>query len=224
PGDIRSVDYGPLTLDRRQQLTFNYVYDIPTLARKGNFLDNGLGRVVFDGWQLSGLTSISSGAPVNVTYNVTNVSSTLLNREVTGSEDIAPRPMITCNPNGAGSGALLSYVNPACFAPAPLKDPAFGNDSGNNIVHGPGLNNWDMSLFKNIFYGKEANRRIQLRLEAYNAPNHVEWGTFNSIIQFNSAGQIVNLPGPGGRFGFGALNAVRANSQRILQIAAKFYF
>jgi hypothetical protein len=84
----------------------------------------------------------------------------------------------------------MNYVNPACFAPAPLKDPAFGNDSGNLIVHGPGLNNWDMSLFKNIPLGKEASRRM----EAYNAPNHVEWSMFNSTIQFNAAGQIVNLP------------------------------
>ena len=45
---------------------------------------------------------------------------------------------------------------------------------------------------------------------------------------FNSTGQIINLPtqlgGTGGRLGFGALNQVRLNSQRILQIAAKFYY
>jgi hypothetical protein len=72
-------------------------------------------------------------------------------------------------------------------------------------------------------------QRVQLRLEAYNAPNHTEWASFNSTLQFNTAGQIVNLPtgvgnGGGGRYGFGALNAVRANSQRILQIAAKYSF
>jgi hypothetical protein len=224
PGNVRSVDYGPLTLDRTQQLTFNYVYDVPSLARKGSFLDNRGGKLVFDGWQVSGLTSISSGAPVNVAYSVTGVSPTLLNREVTGSEDVAPRPILTCNPNGAGGGGLYNFVNPSCFAPAPLKDPNFGNETSNYRLRGPGLNNWDMSLFKNIALGKEASRRIQLRLEAFNAPNHVEWNTFNSTIQFNAAGQIVNLPGPGGRFGFGALNAVRANSQRILQIAGKLYF
>ena len=62
----------------------------------------------------------------------------------------------------------------------------------------------------------------------YNAFNHTEWGTFNTALQFNAAGQVVNLPtqlgGTGGRLGFGALNSIRANSQRILQIAAKFYF
>lgn len=100
-------------------------------------------------------------------------------------------------------------------------------DSGLDRLRGPGLQNWDMSLFKNIALRSES-RRLQLRLEAFNAFNHTEWGTFNTSAQFNAAGNIVNLPtqlgGTGGRLGFGALNSIRANSQRILQIAAKLYF
>jgi hypothetical protein len=228
PGDVRSVDYGPLTFDHTQQLSFNYIYNVPSVARKGSFLDNAAGRMVFNAWQISGLTSITDGSPVNITYSVTNVSAATLNRETTGSEDVAPRVGFSCNPNGSGGGGLYSFVNTSCFTPAPIRDPSFGNDSGNNRLRGPGLNNWDMSLFKNIQWGKETSRRIQLRLEAFNAPNHVEWATFNAAAQFNAAGQIVNLPtavgGTGGRFGFGALNSVRTNSQRILQVAAKFYF
>ena len=101
-------------------------------------------------------------------------------------------------------------------------------DSGWDRLRGPGYNNWDMSLFKKIHLGKEESRYLQLRLETFNTPNHTEWNTVNLNATFNTAGQITNLPaalgGNGGRFGFGALNTVRANSQRILQIAAKFYF
>ena len=65
-------------------------------------------------------------------------------------------------------------------------------------------------------------------MEAYNAFNHAEFGSFNSTITFNAAGQVANLPtqlgGTGGRLGFGALNTIRANSQRILQVGAKIYF
>lgn len=225
PIQIRKASYGPLTFDRTQSLSFNYIYDVPGLSRKG-FLDNGAARVVLNGWQFSGLTSISSGAPVNVTYSVTGIGPTLLNREITGSEDVAPRVALTCNPNGSGSGGLYSFVNASCFAPA--AKGSVGIDSGNNRLRGPGLNQWDMSLFKKIALGKEQSRYIQLRMEAFNAFNHPEWNTFNSSIQFNAAGKIVNLPsalgGTGGRFGFGALNSLRLNSQRIVQIAAKFYF
>ena len=227
PVQIRKASYGPLSFDRTQSLSFNYIYDLPSVARKGSFLDNAAGRIVFGGWQFSGLTSISGGAPTNVTYSVTGVGASLLNREITGSEDIAPRVILTCNPNGPGGGSLYSFVNTLCFAPAPKG--SFGIDSGFDRIRGPGLNQWDMSLFKKVALGKEEARYIQLRLEAFNASNSAEWNTFNSSIQFNAAGQIMNLPAakggpPGNRFGFGALNTVRANSQRILQIAAKLYF
>jgi hypothetical protein len=83
-----------------------------------------------------------------------------------------------------------------------------------------------MSLHKRINITERTY--AQLRLEAYNALNHTQWASVNSTIVFNLEGQIINLPtqqgGTGGRFGFGALNATRPNSARILQIAAKFYF
>ena len=131
--------------------------------------------------------------------------------------------VLTCNPNVSGS--IDAFVNTSCFAPA--QKGSVGLDSGYDRLRGPGLQNWDMSLFKNVSI-KEGRAHIQLRLEAYNAFNHAEWGSFNSSILFNAAGKIGNLPtqlgGTGGRLGFGALNSVRLNSQRILQVGAKVYF
>jgi hypothetical protein len=225
PLNIRAANYGPLPQDRTQTLAVNYIYDIPSLARQGSFLGNAAGRLVFDGWQLSGLTSMSTGAPINVTYSVSGVSAPILNATITGSPDLAPRVVLTCNPNlSRGDRNISEYINTSCFAPA--SKGSVGMDSGYDRITGPGINQWDMSLFKNVSIKEKA--RIQLRLEAYNAFNHTEWATINSTIVFNAAGKIANLPtqfgGTGGRYGFGAENGVRANSQRILQIAAKFYF
>jgi hypothetical protein len=144
---------------------------------------------------------------------------------ITGSEDVAPRVVFTCNPNKPQSDRTLdAFVNTSCFAPA--QKGSVGLDSGYDRLRGPGLQNWDISLFKSIPIKERAH--IELRLEAYNAFNHAEFGSFNSTITFNAAGQVANLPtqlgGTGGRFGFGTLNTVRANSQRILQIGAKLYF
>ena len=235
PYNIRASNYGPLPQDRRQSLAFNYIYDLPAPIRKGSFLDNAAGRLVLSGWEISGLTSMSTGGPINVTYAVSGIGAQQLNSMITGSPDIAPRVVMTCNPNlSRGDRNINEYINTSCFAPAPKG--SIGNDSGFNDITGPGINQWDMSLFKNVSIKERA--RLQLRLEAYNAFNHTEWGGsnafsgsnagINSTIVFNSAGKIINLPsqlgGSGGRYGFGALNAVRANSQRILQIAAKVYF
>jgi hypothetical protein len=117
-------------------------------------------------------------------------------------------------------------VNASCFAPA--SKGSVGIDSGWDRLRGPGYNNWNMSLFKKIQYTNSEGRYIQLRFEVFNAPNHTEWNTFVTSATLNDAGQIINMPaalgGNGGRYGFGALNTVRTNSQRIIQIAAKIYF
>jgi len=229
PNNIRQGMYGPLSFDRTQTLTLNYLYNLPDFARKGSFLDHRVARIALNGWQFSGITSITGGAPVNVTYNVSSGGSTIsgaqLNRRITGSEDVSPRPVFTCDPM-ANAGGMMAFVNASCFAPAPKG--SVGIDSGWDRLRGPGYNNWNMSLFKKIQYTNSEGRYIQLRLEVFNAPNHTEWNTFVTSATLNDAGQIINTPtalgGNGGRYGFGALNTVRTNSQRIIQIAAKIYF
>ncbi|HEY4365082.1 MAG TPA: carboxypeptidase regulatory-like domain-containing protein [Bryobacteraceae bacterium] len=224
PTDTRTAGYGPLPQDRTQSLVFNYIYDFPNVAHQG-FLDHPVAKAVLNGWQISGLTSMVSGAPVNVSYSVSGIGAAQLNRMITGSEDVAPRVVLTCNPNESrGDRNIDAFINTSCFAPA--QKGSIGLDSGYDRLRGPGLENWDMSLFKNVSIKERAH--IQLRLEAYNAFNHTEWGTFANAITFNAAGKIANLPtqlgGTGGRFGFGSLNGLRAGSQRILQVGAKFYF
>ncbi|HEY6344809.1 MAG TPA: Plug domain-containing protein [Bryobacteraceae bacterium] len=225
PTDTREYGYGPLSQDRTQSLSINYIYGIPSLARPGSFLGNPAGRLIFNGWELAGLTSVASGAPVTPSYSVSGVGQTLLNREITGSEDWAPRVVLTCNPKvSMGNRNINAFINTSCFAPA--QKGSIGLDSGYGTLRGPGLNQWDMSLYKNVQIKERA--RIQLRLEAYNAFNHTEWGSINSAAIFSTAGKLINLPtqlgGTGGRFGFGTENSIRASSQRILQIGAKFYF
>jgi hypothetical protein len=224
PTDTRGYGYGPLPQDRTQSLSINYIYDIPGPA-KGSFAGGAAGQYILGGWQLAGLTSIATGAPVTPSYSISGIGATTLNQMITGSADVAPRVVLTCNPNlSRGDRNIDAFINTSCFAPA--AKGSIGEDSGYARMRGPGLQQWDMSLYKNISIKERA--RIQLRLEAYNAFNHAEWGGINSAAIFNTAGKLINLPtqlgGTGGRYGFGALNSIRGSSNRILQIGAKFYF
>ena len=235
--DWRKGMYGPLDFDRTQMLTVNYLFDLPDFAARSRFLDNSVGRKMLNGWQLSGIAAFSSGGPIAPTagnstspmYSISTGASTVsgaqLNRQVTGSEDVPPRYVFTCDPQ-SGGGNSQAFFNAACFAPA--AKGSVGMDSGWNRLRGPGYNNWDISIFKKFKWAKEESRYLQLRLEMFNAFNHTQWGGVNVNAVFNTAGQITNLPsalgGSGGRFGFGALTTVRSDSQRILQIAAKLYF
>ena len=226
--NTRAANYGVLDLDRRQGLTFNYIYDIPSLQRFGGFFASSVGQQMFGGWQFSGLSSFSVGAPVTPTYTLTGVGQAELNRRITGSEDFAPRVVLTCNPNlPSEKRTIYGYIDTSCFAPA--AKGSIHNDSAANTVRGPGLNNWDMSLFKKFKYGESSQRFIQLRLEAYNVFNHTNWNTINVAAQFNATtGQLVNAASPTNPAGFGALTTVRAagttGSPRILQVAAKINF
>jgi hypothetical protein len=219
PWDTRKADYGPLTFDRTQLVTLNYIFNVPGIP-KGNALDNAVTRLLVNGWELSGIASFASGAPGNVGYSISGVSN--LNQQITGVQTVSPRVRFTCEPN-LGSSAdrtMYQWVNTGCFAPA-LKGST-GMDSSLNYIRGPGTNNWDMSLYKNFRYTSNERRYMQVRLESYNTFNHTQFSVWNSSVVFSSTGQVTNLPSATNRFGFGALNAVR--SPRILQIAAKIYF
>jgi hypothetical protein len=226
--NTRAVNYGLLALDRSQGMTFNFVYDVPSLAKTIPALDNKFGRQVFEGWQLSGLPSFSVGAPLTLSYSLTNAAGAALNRLITGSEDFAPRVVLKCDPNKSrGDRSILSYIDVSCVAPA--AKGSIGNDSGINTVRGPGLNNWDMSLFKKFYLGEGGKRFIQIRVEAYNVFNTTNWTTLNSAAQFDpNTGALVNAASATNPNGFGALTAVRAAGQpgspRIIQLAGKLSF
>jgi hypothetical protein len=222
PFDTRGSNYGLLSLDRSHGMTINYTYDLPTLDLP-NSMGNNILEHAINGWQISGLTSLSVGAPTTVTYSVSGIGGQALNRMITGSEDVAPRVVLTCDPNlPRGERTIERWIDTSCFAPAAVGST--GNDSGLNTIRGPGLNNWDISIFKKFQYGENVQQYLQLRLEMFNAFNHTNWGGFNTNVQFDPMGDVVNLPSQVGRNGFGALTSVRGNSQRIIQLAAKIYF
>jgi hypothetical protein len=227
PTNVREANYGPLGFDRRHSLIIDFIYNLPNLTDKIDFLKNPILDQVFGGWEVSGIATFATGAPGDITYSISGIySQALLNRLTTGSEDVAPRVVYSCNPKALDDASLTKYVDDSCIHPAPKG--SIGIDSGTNSVYGPGTNNWDLSVFKKFFYWKDhPERYLQLRLEMYNAFNHTQWSNFNRSATIDATtGEIVNLPtdrgGTGGRFGFGALNSNRP--ARSLQLAAKIYF
>jgi len=220
PVSARNVNYGPLSYDIPHNFVLNLVYDVPGLARGSNFLDNPVGRLIFNGWQVSGIYNAQSGTPTNVGFGDGAGNQ---NERYTGSPNIGPRVVMTGNPNGKKQE--YAWIDTSVFRLPTLKGST-GMEHGNNMIRNPGYWNLDASVFKNIPIAGE-QRFLQLRLEMFNALNNPQFNGFNTGMTFNrSTGQIVNLPnalgGNGGRFGFGALTGTR--DPRRIQLAAKFYF
>jgi Carboxypeptidase regulatory-like domain len=224
PFNTRAANYGPLSFDRRQFFNIDYTYNIPDGAR--GFLNNIVGKELLNGWQLSGITGFSAGAPLTAGYSYLNVSSAVLNQEITGSPDIGPRGQLICNPTTSGPHTIQQYINTSCIVPA--NKGSIGADSGVGAFRGLGYRNWDASLMKRFFLGNDQKRSLSFRFEAYNVFNHTEWSSFNATPTFNqTTGAITNfqsyVPGQGGGWnGYGALNAVRP--ARSVQLGARVSF
>ncbi len=62
---------GPSALDRSNVAFVNFVYDIPLLRSSSN----RVAKTLVGGWSLSGIVSMQSGAPLNVTVSGNNVAS-----------------------------------------------------------------------------------------------------------------------------------------------------
>jgi hypothetical protein len=224
PTNSRVADYGPLFFDRTHNFVFNYVWDIPGLARGGNALDNPAGRILLNGWQISGITTFQTGQPDNIGFSIQGIGGADVNRRWTGTEDYGPRVAVTANPLlDRGARTIYQFVNAQAFVLPTVGSQGF--DSAPRNIRRPGINNWDISIFKKIPVSGE-QRFIQLRVEMFNAWNHTQFSDFNRSLIFSQQGQITNLPaalgGGGGRFGFGAMTAAR--DPRIIQLAAKFYW
>ena len=196
---------------RPHVLVFNYSYEVPNLSQKW---DNLLAKVIFDNWQFSGVTTITSGTYGGFGYNYANAPTGAL----TGTGAInggASRVVVTCDPNlPRGERTFERQFRTECVAPP--TDPFRLGTSTNDEYLGPGYMNWDISAFKHVPLG--GNRRLQLRVELYNAFDTDQWTGVNTNASFDYAtGALTN----GNVFGR-LTNAT--NSARRIQLGARFTF
>ena len=84
-----------------------------------------------------------------------------------------------------------------------------GNAARTNL-RGPGINNWDIALFKTIPLRERL--KLQFRAELYNAFNHTQLSAYDAAARFDAQGRQVNTR-------FGQFTAAR--SPRIAQLALR---
>ena len=186
---------------RTHTVSINYFYDLPKSPWK-----NAVAGRVFNDWQISGITTFQSGAPLGISV------ATTTNIDITGTPSITPRAYLTGNPNLSRGSRTFSQN----FNTSVVQLPAVGTfgNAARNVIRGPGINNWDLALVKNVPIRERL--RLQLRWEAYNAFNHTQFSTINTSANFNPAtGQQINAQ-------FGAFTAAR--DPRQMQMAVRLSF
>ncbi len=158
------------SFDHRQRLVVSVIYQFP-LTRKAN----GWIHALLGEWQAGGNFTAQSGAPftVNISSDQANVGA--------GS---AQRPNITGNSND-GPQNPQQWFNTSVFALPALY--TFGNAPRNAVI-GPGLQEFDLSLQKDIRLTEAM--KLQFRTEAYNLFNHPNFNIPNRIAFTANFGSI----------------------------------
>ena len=139
PFDLRA-EHGPSLFDAKHRWTANATWQLPGLSG-----GSGLTRAILGGWQLNGITTISSGTPFTV-YDSRNVAQQGSHPEISGFA--GSRPDVISDPN-LGPHTVEEWVSPSAFRrlDAITEAGRFGN-AGRNIVRGPGQATVDASVFK----------------------------------------------------------------------------
>ena len=213
PFNLR-IMYGPSDNDAPQRFVFSYDYTLPFYRFAHRF------RRLTDGWKLVGITTFQSGFPVRVA-NTAAPSDTCW-----GAAEVLDVP---CWDRPNRTGAALNIGNPRTytingtsnyyFNPAAFTQAAPGTGTGTsprNPLHGPGINNFDISLLKDIHITE--SKYIELRLETYNTFNHTQFTPYSYQPNLGIGGVVADINDP--RFG----RVIAASGARVLQLAGKIYF
>ncbi len=227
--DRRHRSYGILPWDRTHIFSIAYNFRAPDFGSMylGNHLiTNG----VFNGWQISGITKLQSGEPLQGVGTGSELNSASISfdgsgidlspRVIAGTPDTTTHPFLSCDPT-KGLQKHQTF-NAACFvAPSPGQNGFYLLP----YIRGPWFNNHDLSLFKNFRAGKNEARSVQFRFSAFNFLNHPLWSFVGTNdpglhVRFTGYGQPAVTPTNGMESGF-VTNKV---GHRIVELALKYYF
>ena len=216
-------NYGPSGSDRRHIASIYYAYDFPKIGK--NLTHSKVVSAMVDGWNISGITGIVSGAPFTPSFSTTNSVDFTGTPTSGASIDVVGDPYANIPAGSPGLPHGVRYFNPAAFSVPAIG--SFGN-AGVNIMYGPGYINHDVTLARKIALGER--REFQLKLEAFNVLNHVQFTGVNSGFTFQpctlgSTSDCISTPSGAFRntnANIGALTGERG--PRILSLELRFRF
>jgi hypothetical protein len=207
PQNLRN-NWGRSTFNPSQQVSGNFSYDLP--IGRGKFLGNSASGVVdrfIGGWSWHGILTMQTGFPFTPLVGK--------NQSNNGDTRNPDRASINTNFNGQViTGTTAQWFNPAAFS-LPLAG-TYGN-AGRDILEGPGLAEFDTSLFKTIAITERV--KTEFRAEFFNVVNHPNLG-MPVVSTYSSTAK-----NPDGTFGTVSPTAgtitYTATTQREIQLGLK---
>jgi hypothetical protein len=166
--------------DIRHRFVISYLYELP--FGRDRAIASGAPPLVdafIGGWQFNGITTLQSGTPLSIT--AANTAGIFGARTQPNNDGRDPRL----------SGPFVERLARA-FDPSVYSQPAaftFGNEPVfSPVLRTDGVRNFDLSLFKNVVV--RTGVTAQIRIEALNAFNRVQFGAPNTSVTSTSFGLI----------------------------------
>ena len=215
--------------DQRHRFINAFVWDLP-FGRGKSFLNNAPGYVnqVIGGWQISGITNLSTGTPFTV-YANSGLDFSGFNQFVDRPDVQGSGPLVINrgNPDALFDPTFFGKVagNPIC----PGYSAASGvkvnagcapsgriGTSGRNQYYGPGLVDFDMTAAKKFQLVRE-RVALEYRADFFNIMNHTNFGLVGGNFTMSSS-----------QFGLmgrtSAYNAGNTGGARVIQMTLKLTF
>ena len=191
----RSCEKARSSHDNRHRFITSALWDLP--FGKGRRLDiqNPVADAFAGGWQVGSILTLQTGFPVTIT----------------NGQDTSNTGSFNDRASSTGRNAALSrgqqdpqmFFDRTAFFVAPAG--TFGT-VGRNTLTIPGIIGLDFSLLKDFRITEQ--HKVQFRFEAFNFPNHPNWGNPSNNVTSANFGQITGTRG----------------NMRNLQLALKYIF
>ncbi len=197
-----NLTYGNAAFDARHRLAMEYLYQIPDWGF--HHLPSRLTK----GWTFAGVTSLQTGFPIALsesdfrTLQCTPVISFYgcwdrPNIVAPVQKFSDPRPIQTLQGTQRGMVkgnfyfAPTSFTREGCTTPTQsLATCGFGvGNAGRNLFHGPGINNTDLSFYKNTQFTEKL--KLQLRADLFNAFNHAQFSNPSGNVASANFGRVL---------------------------------
>jgi hypothetical protein len=154
------AERGNSEFDVTHRLVANYSWQVP-LGQGKKHLEKGAASHILGGWTVSGISTFSSGLPYDIFTNVDTAHTGLVSRP-----DFTPgaSPSASTDPRTQTGPSLAFFATPAFGS---------GGNLGRNHFRGPGINNSDAVLNKQV--GIRERVKLDMRFEFYNLFNRVQF-------------------------------------------------
>jgi hypothetical protein len=184
---------GPCAADRRHLFNSNAVLTSPGIG-------SGIVKLLTKDWQTGLIFQFRTGSALTPAVTNDNALTGEPNQRPSLVQGIDP---YLATPVWVSNHTQLQWINPAAFA---NPTPGQRGNTSRGTIWGPNFWNADLAFSRNVSFTEA--KRVELRIEAFNLFNHVNWANPNATVDNANFGRITNTSG----------------DPRIMQFAMKYVF